>query len=107
MLSAWHRAHPMDASLVADDLDGAFLVADFDRLDGEQYVAVLVDRLQVVADLDDDGVAVLGQAAHVDADSPTDGPEVPLVSDRHPDVRGAEALGGDVCDNVGHGRVGD
>lgn len=107
MLSARHGAHPVDASFVADDLDVAVFVVDFDRLDGEQHVAILVNRLQVVADRNDDVVTVLGQTAHVDTDPSISGPEVPAVADDHPDVRGAEALGGDVCDDVNRGCVGD
>lgn len=101
MLSARHRAHSVEAALIAEDLDVAALAVDHDRLHREQYVPVVVDGLQVVANCDDDVVEVLGQAAHVDADPSTCRPEVPLVADRHPDVRGAEALGGDVCDGVG------
>ena len=107
MLSARHRAHLGDAALVAEDLDHLGLAVDLDRLDREQHVPGVVGRLQVLVDRDDEVVGVLGQSAHVDADPPASGPEVPALADGHTDVRGAEAFGDDVLDGVVIRRVGD
>jgi len=107
VLSARHRAHLGDAALVADDPDHLVLAVELDRLDREQHVPGIVGCLQALVDRDHEVVAVLGQAAHVDADPPTGGPEVLAGADRHPDVRGAEALGDDVLDGFVGRRVGD
>ena|GEM_PF-1912233 len=107
MLSARHRAHLGDAALVADDPDHLVLAVELDRLDREQHVPGIVGCLQALVDRDHEVVAVLGQTAHVDADPPTGGPEVLAGADRHPDVRGAEALGDDVLDGIVGRRVDD